>query len=109
MEDREYSLCACCGARLDGMPAYTLRVDLFADGGPIHTSEAEIVRDHGDEIRWLLSRLEHMDEVEVCEEESRVFERFTFSLCSRCRRDVHGALRDLATRTIDRACEESWH
>ena len=88
--------CHSCGQDIpEGAQDYQLRIDLFAGAGPLAPDAQELVGDRAPEFEWLLARLEHMSEVEVLEEERRVFERFTFRLCGACRRALADRLRNL--------------
>ena len=88
--------CHSCGRPIPaGAQEYRLRIDLLAGSAPLSVDADELTRDQAPEFEWLLARLEHMSEVEVLEEERRVFERFTFRLCGGCRRALADRLRDL--------------
>lgn len=96
MDNNTKRRCAACRAALsDGSVHYTLRLDLFAAPEAGESTAADFERDGTDELAWLLARLKHLDEVELKEEERRVFERFSFSLCQTCRRNIHQRLRHL--------------
>jgi len=92
--------CAACKEPLSpGRQNYTLRIDLFASSETIEVDDRELTRDRIPEISWLLNRLEHMSEAELLQEENRVFERFTFELCSKCRAIIHQHLHALHNKS----------
>ena len=74
--------CAACRVPLaDGSIFYTLRLELFAAPEAGETKDGDFGAEGTDELAWLLARLQHLNDVELREEERRVFERFSFSLC----------------------------
>jgi len=88
--------CAACGTEIsDGNQVYTLRVDLFAAKGDLEVLADEMGRNRSAEIESLVAKLEDMDEDELEEQEQRVFERHTFTLCAVCRAEIHDRLRGM--------------
>lgn len=96
METDSLRICARCGLALPAEALrYAVRLDVFADALGIGPGSA-LGEAATPEFEALLGELERMDEAALLEEEKRVFERFSFSLCPPCRQRLRERLWALA-------------
>jgi hypothetical protein len=84
----------CQSEILTGTQAYTLRIDLFA-GTDLEVTDEELQKDRTEEFEQLIDQLEKMDAEQISEEQDKIFERYTFTLCPICRARFHGLLKTL--------------
>jgi len=83
--------CDNCGAkRPEKEQMYTLRLEMFARAEPLVISKEDLKIDHSAHLSKLVKKMEQMDPQEA---EDQVYERYTFDLCSECRRTMHQQLK----------------
>jgi hypothetical protein len=75
--------CDRCGRGLltDQDVRYVVRIDVTAAYDPLEITAEELARDHTEEIRALLTQLQHMSEQEIMDQ---VHRSMTFDLCATC-------------------------
>jgi mono/diheme cytochrome c family protein len=96
MDAERATHCASCHTAIaPDAQVYTLRVDLFASAKPPAFDERDLLADHRAEWERLLAEMSAMAPKGVEEEKDKVFERYEFSLCSRCRETFHAQLKRL--------------
>ncbi|MCX7011928.1 MAG: hypothetical protein NTW86_05070 [Candidatus Sumerlaeota bacterium] len=79
--------CQTCGATIPAFTtAYTLRLQLFAEGGEIHITPDDLAEDHERRLLELYREAECADPQEMMDE---VFESYTLTICERCRHEFH--------------------
>lgn len=70
--------------------SFVLRFELFADPTPPDISEEDLARDHRAEMEALIKSMKDIDPGEAGDE---VHERYEYTLCKTCRRDLHHQLK----------------
>jgi len=79
--------CQTCGGLIPAYTtAYTLRLQLFAEGGEIHITPDDLAEDHERRLLELYREAEGADPQEMMD---TVFESYTLTICERCRREFH--------------------
>jgi len=87
----QFRECPLCGG---GIPvfntAYTLRLQLFAEGGPLVLTPDDLAEDHPRRMREVIEEASGRDPQELMDE---VYESYTLIICQRCRREYHEQLK----------------
>lgn len=73
---------------------YEIRIDIYAKGGPVVIDPADLEKDHLDEMKKLIARMENMNVEELTDQ---VWESYRFDLCMKCREEFHARLKLKAT------------
>lgn len=80
-------VCAYCRQTIPvGMYPFTLRLELFhAVEETLEIDQTTLTQDLGDEMQRLIAIMEKMTDLEVEEEEKRMYVSYAFTLCRPCR------------------------
>ena len=73
---------------------YEIRIDIYAKGGPVEIDPSDLEKDHLEEMKKLIHRMEKMDVGELTDQ---VWESYRFDLCRKCREEFHARLKLKAT------------
>ncbi|MFP4380313.1 MAG: hypothetical protein ACLFUS_07405 [Candidatus Sumerlaeia bacterium] len=97
-------ICESCGKTIEKPEvAFRLKIDMFADPTPPEITLEDMDRDFSAELRELV---EGMDALDHKEAEDEVFESYLFTLCSKCRGQLHKLLKN-KTLPLPREDEEA--
>ena len=89
MDDKARS-CQTCGAIIPAFTtAYTLRLQLFAESGPVIITPDDLAEDHERRMEELISQAQAQDPQELMDE---VIESYTLTICHKCRNEYHEQL-----------------
>jgi hypothetical protein len=72
---------------------FSLRIEMFAEAGPI---EIDIEELEGDHMAMMEQLIEHLEDVDPEEAADEVYEEYTFLVCNRCRRYMHRGFKERA-------------
>lgn len=75
--------CDMCGSLIEPEERYVVRIEVWASPEMPAITNADLLKDHQEEMRRLL---ECMDEMDVAELEDGVYREFRFDLCGTCRK-----------------------
>lgn len=72
---------------------FSLRIELFAEAGPLEIDADDLAQDHVEKMKQLIEQLEEVDPQEAADE---VYEEYVFSLCAKCRSEMHRGFKEKA-------------
>ncbi|MBN1517746.1 hypothetical protein JXA32_14375 [Candidatus Sumerlaeota bacterium] len=82
--------CDYCGGELEPkLQAFTLRISLFAEAGALEFSEEDLEQDHMAQLKAMVEQMQNMSEHQVEEAADEVYEDYQFTLCDKCRKEIH--------------------
>lgn len=96
MADRECGNCHCEIG--EGVHPYTVKIELYPRvDESLEITEADLKVDFDAELKKIIEKMEAMSEEERKLEEERIYTRFNFTLCPRCRDALARQLRSNMT------------
>ena len=72
---------------------YSLRVEMAAEAEPLELTLDDLAQDQLAQMEKLIEDLEDVDPEEAADE---VYEEYLFTVCTRCRREMHRGFKDKA-------------
>lgn len=96
---KEARTCQTCKGLIPAYaPAFTLRVQMFAEAGPVEITPDDLAEDHERRLKELYEQAENADPQELMDE---VFESYTLTICPRCRNEFHEHCRQFIAKLKD--------
>ena len=82
--------CDYCGTIMhESVQAFMLRISMFAEAAPIEISENDLQQDNMAKLEALIDQMQSMTDHEAQECADEVYENYQFTLCPRCREQIH--------------------
>lgn len=78
--------------------AYTLRMQLFAEAGPLYLTPDDLAEDHERRMREVIEAAADQDPQDLMDE---VHESYTLTICPKCRAEYHGHFEQFLKRFKD--------
>ena len=91
MDNKARNCQTCDGVIPAYTTAFTMRIQLFAEGGTLYLTPDDLAEDHTRRMEELIEAVKDSDPQEALDE---VHESFSLTICSKCRKNFHDQFND---------------